>query len=136
VRDMHLSSLDKLEDRMNDDFVKLIDALPSFKEHSEGRGCNLAIAYGMTAVMWQIDENAALTGYLYSWLANLVSAGVKLIPLGQTVGQQILFGFNQKLDLVASLLLMLPDDEMESCSWGAAIASMNHETQYSRLFRS
>jgi urease accessory protein len=131
VQDMNLAG-----DSMHHALTSLIEALPSFRENSEGQGCNLAIAYGLTASIWQIDENTALIGYLYSWLANLVSAGVKLIPLGQTVGQQILFDFNEQIDRGLDTLTHLTDDQMESCSWGVAIASMNHETQYSRLFRS
>ncbi|WP_425214971.1 urease accessory protein UreF [Tumidithrix helvetica] len=132
VSDMNGNSVEVADS----DLTNLVASLPSFRGNSEGQGCNLAIAYGLTAAIWLIDEKLALIAYLHSWLANLVSAGVKLIPLGQTVGQQILFDFNAQIERSQDSLLMLADDEMESCSWGLAISSMTHETQYSRLFRS
>lgn len=101
-----------------------------------GNPCNLAIAFGVVAAYWEIDLLSATLGYLHSWTTNLVNAGVKLIPLGQTVGQQILLNFHPILDGVAQEVLTLQDDEIDSCGWGLAIASMAHEVQYTRLFRS
>lgn len=99
-------------------------------------GCNFAIAFGLVATAWQIELTAATIGYLYSWSSNLISAGVKLIPLGQTAGQQLLLSLQPTLEQATHTILALPDDEMSSCGWGLALASMAHETQYSRLFRS
>jgi len=75
-------------------------------------------------------------GYLYSWATNLASAGVKLIPLGQTAGQQLLLDLRSQISCTAQEVLKLEDDDLGSCSWGLALASMAHETQYTRLFRS
>lgn len=93
---------------------------------------NFAIVFAVAAAGWQIDRATARLGYLQSWAANLVNAGVRLVPLGQTQGQQIL------LNLQASLEHASQSDpaNLECCSWGASIASMNHEMLYSRLFRS
>lgn len=99
-------------------------------------GCNFAIAFGLTAAHWQIDADAALLGYLQSWAGNLIAAAVKLIPLGQTDGQQLLFDLQPELETAAAVITTLADDDLETCGWGLAIASMTHETQYSRLFRS
>jgi urease accessory protein len=99
-------------------------------------GCNFAIAYAIGAATWQIDRQSALLGYLYSWASNLVSAGVKLIPLGQTSGQQLLLTLQVPLQAAIDDVLRLPDDGLDSCGWGLALASMAHECQYSRLFRS
>ena len=101
-----------------------------------GNNCNFAIAFGMAAVKLEIEEGAAVLGYLYSWAANLVNAGVKLIPLGQTVGQQLLLNLDSQINFVAQEVLRLEDDNLSSCSWGLALASMAHENQYTRLFRS
>jgi urease accessory protein len=99
-----------------------------------GRQCNYAIAFGIGAAYWQIEPESALLGFLHSWAANLISAGVKLIPLGQTRGQILLLQLDQLLLATAKEILLLEDDELASCSWG--LASMAHATQYSRLFRS
>jgi urease accessory protein len=101
-----------------------------------GENCNFAIAFAISAALSQIDERTTVTGYLYSWASNLVSAGVKLIPLGQTAGQQLLQNLCTPMMAAADRALVLPDEDLFSCNWGLALASMAHETQYSRLFRS
>jgi urease accessory protein len=98
--------------------------------------CNFAIAFGLTAHHWHIPPDLALLGYLQSWATHLIAAGIKLIPLGQTVGQQLLFDLGPCLTTAVQSVLALPDDDLEICGWGLAIASLQHETQYSRLFRS
>lgn len=102
--------------------------------HKEG--CNFAIAYAIAAAHYQLDSHAALLAYLYSWTANLVSAGVKLIPLGQTAGQRLLLTMQPALKLAAEEVSTLQADDLCSCSWGLSLGSMAHERQYSRLFRS
>ncbi|MBM0741786.1 urease accessory protein UreF [Phormidium sp. CLA17] len=105
-------------------------------EPLQKEGCNFAIAYAIAAAYYQIDIQAALLAYLYSWIANLVSAGVKLIPLGQTAGQRLLLTMQPALERAAEAIFMLQTDDLCSCSWGLSLASMAHERQYSRLFRS
>jgi len=101
-----------------------------------GTSCNYAIAFGIAAAYWQITLLEATLGYLHSWASNLITAGVKLIPLGQTVGQQLLLNLHPNLGSAAEEILNLEDDALSSCGWGRALASMAHETQYTRLFRS
>ncbi|MHC5937626.1 urease accessory protein UreF [Nostoc sp.] len=101
-----------------------------------GNPCNYAIAFGIAVAHWQISIKAALLGYLHSWASNLITAGVKLIPLGQTAGQQLLLDLQPLLSAAALEILALEDDQLACCSWGLSLASMQHETQYTRLFRS
>ena len=121
-------SLTRLLARLEPDSSPLITAC--------GAPCNFAVAFGLTAAVWKIAPRAALLGYLHSWAANLVNVTVKLIPLGQTVGQEMLLDLYPNLEQAATEILNLQDDELENCGWGVAIASMQHETLYSRLFRS
>jgi len=116
----------------------LIDLQPELKPLIQacGEPCNYAVAFGVAAASWQIDRREAALGYLHSWAANLISAAVRLIPLGQTVGQRSLLQLYPTLEQAVDAILLLPDDELNTCGWGLAIASMNHETLYSRLFRS
>ncbi|HEY9695326.1 MAG TPA: urease accessory protein UreF [Oculatellaceae cyanobacterium] len=100
-----------------------------------GNPCNYAIAFGLISSYWQIELLPATLGYLHSWASNLVNAGVKLIPLGQTAGQQILLNLHNNISHAAPEILTLEDDKLASCGWGLALASMAHETQYTRLFR-
>jgi len=102
-----------------------------------GTPCNYAIAFGIAAAYWQINLMAAVLGYLHSWASNLINTGVKLIPLGQTAGQQLLLELAPQLSLASQDALSLEDNEqLHSCTWGLALSSMAHETQYTRLFRS
>ena len=102
-----------------------------------GLPCNFAIAFGIAAAHWEIEApSSALLGYLHSWATNLIIAGVKLIPLGQTVGQQLLNELHPNISSATQEILALGDDDLSSCGWGLSLASMAHETQYTRLFRS
>lgn len=101
-----------------------------------GTPCNFAIAFGITAAYWKIDLSNALLGYLHSWATNLITSGVKLIPLGQTAGQKLLLELQVNFSCATEEILALEDDNLNSCGWGLALASMAHETQYTRLFRS
>ena len=101
-----------------------------------GTPCNYAIAFGIAAGYWQIPLTAAVLGYLHSWASNLIGAGVKLIPLGQTIGQQLLLELSSSITLATQDILVLEDEQLSSCGWGLLLASTAHETQYTRLFRS
>ncbi len=129
--------------QMGNTLIRLLLALDSDSDSELKTGMqmiekpyNSAIAFGIAAAHWQIEEKAAILGYLHSWVSNLINAGVKLIPLGQTNGQQLLLQLHSKIEVATHEIITLPDDNLYSCSWGLALASMQHETQYSRLFRS
>jgi len=98
--------------------------------------CNYAIAFSIAAVLGNIPPETAALAYLHSWTTNLVGAGVKLIPLGQTAGQQLLVRLRDRLAIGCEEILAIADEALDSCSWGLTLASMAHETQYTRLFRS
>lgn len=100
------------------------------------RPCHYAVVFGVTAQYWQIDRHSAIVAYLHSWVTNQIGVGVKLIPLGQTAGQQILWQLQPELDLLCETIPNLADEDLDACSWGSSLASMQHEILYSRLFRS
>jgi urease accessory protein len=97
---------------------------------------NFACAFGIAAASWSIAPRAAALAYLQSWAANLISAGIKLIPLGQTAGQQLLHALEPALARTADKVMQLDDDKLASSGFGMTLASLAHETQYTRLFRS
>jgi urease accessory protein len=78
----------------------------------------------------------ALQAYLHALAANLVSAGVRLVPLGQTDGQRILAALEQVMAATAERALATALDDVGGAAFRADLASMRHETQYTRLFRS
>jgi urease accessory protein len=116
-------------------FVKLQPEIIPMRD-VVGNPCNYAIAFAIAASHWQIDINSVLLAYLHSWASNLIIAGVKLIPLGQTAGQQLLLDLQPLIDNTSVEVMALKDEEMNCCSWGLSLASMAHQTQYTRLFRS
>lgn len=97
---------------------------------------HFAVAFGRVAGAWNINLESAILGFLQSWASNLINAGVKLIPLGQTQGQRLLLALQNPISQACVEILSLTDDQLESCSWGLSLAVMGHETLYSRLFRS
>ena len=116
----------------------LLQLQPQIAENANavGNPCNYAIAFCMAAVGWEIDLSAAILGYLHSWATNLITAGVKLVPLGQTAGQQLLLQIQTNISSATKEILTLEDDDLSSCGWGLSLASMSHEIQYTRLFQS
>jgi urease accessory protein len=116
----------------------LLDLQPSLQPTFAACGevCNFTIAFAIAAHHWQMEPQTAVLGYLYSWAANLANAGVRLIPLGQTQGQRLLLNLYPDLEETTITVMNNQDDDLKNCGWGLSIASMQHETLYSRLFRS
>ena len=93
-------------------------------------------AYAHAARAWGLDPREALVAYLWSWAENQVMAALKAVPLGQTDGQKILLALGERLEAVADEAEAMADDDIGSFAPALAILSSQHETQYSRLFRS
>lgn len=83
-----------------------------------------------------IGQQAGCLAFLQAVAANLISAGVRLVPLGQTDGQKVLAGLAPRLEETARQAALTPLEEIGSAAFRADLASMHHETQYTRLFRS
>jgi urease accessory protein len=96
----------------------------------------LPVAVGVACAGHGIALAAALHAFLHALVANWISAGVRLIPLGQTDGQRVLAALEPAIDGAAAHALATPLDEVGTCAFRADLAGMRHETQYTRLFRS
>jgi urease accessory protein len=94
------------------------------------------IAVAVAAAGHRIALAAALQAYLHALTANLISAGVRLIPLGQTAGQRVLAALEPTIAATAERALAAGLADVGSAAFRADIAGMRHETQYTRLFRS
>lgn len=94
------------------------------------------VAVAVAAAGHGIAVESALNAYLHAVTANLISAGIRLIPLGQTDGQRALAALESTIATTAKQALATPLDEVGAAAFRADIASMRHETQYTRLFRS
>jgi urease accessory protein len=93
-------------------------------------------AVGIACAGHGIPVETALAVYLHALAANLVSAGVRLIPLGQTDGQRVLAALEPVIAETAQRAVTTALADIASATFRADIASMRHETQYTRLFRS
>ncbi|KAF1039738.1 MAG: Urease accessory protein UreF [Herbaspirillum frisingense] len=96
----------------------------------------LPTALAFATVALQVPREAAVLGMLFSWAENQVLACVKTVPLGQVAGQRILLSLQPELERAAGTALALPDDALSNWSPGLSLLSMQHEVQYSRIYRS
>lgn len=94
------------------------------------------VAVAVAAAGHGIAIEPALHAYLHAVTVNLISAGVRLVPLGQTDGQRVLAAMESIVTATAERALKTPLDDIGSAALRADLASMKHETQYTRLFRS
>jgi urease accessory protein len=94
------------------------------------------VAVGVAGAGHDIAVEPVLAAFLQAIASNLVSAGLRLIPLGQTDGQRVLAGLEPLIAACAQRALACPLADVGGAAFRADIASMRHETQYTRLFRS
>jgi urease accessory protein len=96
-----------------------------------------AIACGAAAAFHGVPLRAAVFGWLAAFAANIVSAGVRLVPLGQTDGQVATAALVPAIEAATEAALSVTEaDEIGAAAVAIDIFSMRHETQYTRLFRS
>ena len=93
-------------------------------------------AWAAAAVFRGVAVEDALVAYLWAWLENMVMAALKTVPLGQRAGQRLLTGLGERLGGLAADAAARPLDQCRNLLPGFTLASMHHETQYTRLFRS
>jgi urease accessory protein len=105
----------------------LVDTLRSMREPS------LPCVWSAATMAWQIESPDAVVGYLWSWAENQVLVAMKALPLGQSAGQRVLLKIGSSIAEVAA---QSSPGGYSNFSPGLAILSSQHETQYSRLFRS
>lgn len=99
-------------------------------------GVCYAAAFGAATAAAQISLGSALLGFLQAMAANLISAGLRLGLVGQSDGQRILAALEPLIAAAAASAPARGEDEFGSAGFAVDLASMAHETQYSRLFRS
>lgn len=96
----------------------------------------LASALSAAGAEWGIPVAELAQAYLWIWTENQVAAAIKLIPLGQTAGQKILYASAGILAEAVISAMQVADEDIGQAAMALAIASSRHETQYTRIFRS
>lgn len=99
-------------------------------------GAVYPVAVAVACAAHDIPLKTALHGYFHAFVANLVSAAVRLVPLGQTDGQLSIAALADAVSQAQDQALAIPLDDIGSAAPLIDLASMHHETQYTRLFRS
>jgi len=93
------------------------------------------VAAGAACAAMRIDRHAALLSYLQGFAAALTSVAVRLVPLGQTAGLEVLRDLAPLVARVSEKAAQASLDDLGAITIGADIASMKHETMHSRVFR-
>jgi urease accessory protein len=96
----------------------------------------LSVVLGVRTARQDIPAALALPAFLQSYLANLITAGVRLVPLGQTDGQLGIAELESAVVSVAAQAEEATIHDLGSAAFLIDLASASHETQYTRLFRS
>lgn len=94
------------------------------------------VAVGVAAGGHGVPLQPALTAYLGGFAGNLVSAALRLLPIGQSAGQQVLAELTETVQATAAEAAETPLEEIGTAVPAAELLSIVHETQYTRLFRS
>jgi urease accessory protein len=93
------------------------------------------VAVGVVSAAHGVGEERATLGFLHAFCANLVSAAVRIIPLGQQAGLRVMAALEPVLVAVCAETRGLSLDAIGSAAIRTDLAAMHHETQYTRLFR-
>lgn len=129
----------ELEDQqMGRALMRLLDsmAVTAARAWPRSEAVCFVTAFALAGYHWAIALDSLMQGFCWSWLENQVAAATKLVPLGQTQAQQLLLSLMPSVPLACDRAMALNDDELGSGLPGLALLSAQHETQYSRLFRS
>ncbi len=115
--------------------LKDLDITEAEALHKRDDLCFITL-FTLAANKWNIEMKQAANGFIWSWLDNQIAAAIKLVPLGQTDGQRVLSDLLPEIPKIVEEGLAIEDTEIGASLPMMAILSSQHETQYSRLFRS
>jgi len=102
---------------------------------ASGRPIAYPVAVGALAAAHDVPADPTALAFLHAFAANLVSAAVRLVPLGQTAGLRVLSALEPAVHDVAGQTRGATLDDLGGACFRSDIAAMRHETQYTRLFR-
>jgi len=141
LNDLVLACRETKELRLNDTAMgealfRLMGSLGIETPFERGDVMSFVPLFAIAATHWKIGFDVAALGFAWSWLENQIAAATKLVPLGQTQAQELLGELQSDINRAISLSLTIEEDRIGAGLPMIAIASAQHETQYSRLFRS
>jgi len=127
--------------QMGYSLAQLLSGLPELDAaahalHAELDEPGLTVAWALAARAWQISPQDALAAWLWGWLENQLAVLMKTLPLGQQAAQRLTSQLLPLLDQAQQHASQCKPEHWGSAAFGLTLASMAHERQYSRLFRS
>lgn len=136
TRELHLESR-----QMGYSLQQLLNGLPELDRSArrfleQTTEPHLALGWALAARAWQISPQDALAAWLWSWLENQLAVLMKTLPLGQQAAQRLTSELLPLLQRAQHHATGLDIRHVGSTAFGLSLASMAHERQYSRLFRS
>jgi len=108
----------------------------SYNELLNATESSFVAIFALTAYLCQLDLVSAQSGYCWTYIDSQIAAATKLVPLGQTQAQNLLFELSDKVSDAINIANQLDENEIGASLPRLAMASAWHETQYTRLFRS
>jgi urease accessory protein len=94
------------------------------------------VAVGLVSAAHKIPLAATMHGFFHAVTSNWISAGARLVPLGQTDSQRVLAALEPVVVATGTRAMTASLDDLGGATFRADLASLRHETQYTRLFRS
>ncbi|MYL57414.1 urease accessory protein UreF [Virgibacillus halodenitrificans] len=130
--------------RMGERMVKIAETLyeapilTKYRERIKAKASfgHPAIVFTMVGHYLGVKKEITILYYLYSSIANLVQNAVRAIPLGQTVGQKIIYVFQENLSQAVRRILKLNEEDFGVVSPGLELSQMQHERVHIRIFMS
>lgn len=98
--------------------------------------CPYSVAVGVVAGRGGVPLDFALSAFLHAFASNQLQAAIRLSVIGQIDAMALLAGFEQAISVTSARAARSSLEDLGSATMSVEIAAMNHETQYSRLFRS
>lgn len=110
--------------------------LDEIEEIFTGKDVSYPVIYGIVCRLLDIEAEEALRAYVYSAASTLVQSAVKLVPLGNTEAQEVLFRAADVMEKAVELAVETPIDEITNFCPGTDIAGLRHESLPVRLYMS
>ncbi len=141
--DLESDQMDKIYDTLENLGIDTVgdDYLPELADPArlflaQQHEPHLALGWALAARAWGISPQDALAAWLWSWLENQLAVLMKTLPLGQQAAQRMTSELSPTLQQAQQHASSLDLSHLGSAAFGLSLASMAHERQYSRLFRS
>ena len=118
------------------DFAQVLTSASMVSSNHFFNSPTYPVAFALAASSTHASIRDCLMSFAFGWAENMTQAAVRAVPLGQTAGQRILANLADQIPAAVAHAMSLQDSERQAFSPMLAILSSQHETQYSRLFRS